>query len=179
MTRRDKLIYLAGVIDSDGFFTLYKVQKSWMRNPVYNCNMGISQVEIQAVTMAYELFGGNLRYQDFANYKRHSSRPVWQWTVSGDGMVSTIKQVAQYLQIKKERAILCLELRENIDTNRKYNPLPDEVVAVREAIYLRYKSLSHAVAETNFDGQLKAVCDSPICKDDKLAESGGNDLTVQ
>ncbi|TRZ47822.1 MAG: hypothetical protein D4S01_11540 [Dehalococcoidia bacterium] len=176
MSRKEKIIYIAGVIDSDGFITVIKNMAR--RRPNYFTNLGISQREEQAVMLAHNLFGGTLRYQDFSGYERFSPTPMWQWILSGEKLTKALPQLIPYLLIKRDRAILSLKLRESINRWRKFNPTPVKVYEERKSIYEEAKRLNQyrAVAETKSNGLTEMlVCDSPNCKDSKLAELSRND----
>ena len=115
------LAYLAGVLDSDGSFSIainrrQKFQGN--RNPSYQEIVAIGQCDTQAIQLAKELFGGHTRHDESRGENR---RPMHYWYVSSKIASRACVALLPYLRIKKRQAEIILELRAIKDRGRKAN----------------------------------------------------------
>lgn len=158
MERELQVAYLAGVLDSDGWFTIHKNSKQSV-NPAYSPDIGINQVEPHACVLAYELWGGKLGKIDYSNTEnRHSQKPMVTWKPHKDGLAVLLKDIIPHLRIKKKQAEILLRLRADIvfhgrTGGRERKSLSPQTVAFRESLYQQFKGLQNApVAETECVG---------------------------
>jgi hypothetical protein len=113
------LAYLAGVIDSDGFITINRSERSG--KAYFGAVIGISGTRTQPHELAASLWGGKV-YRHEPKNPRHRSQ--YQWSRQGDAAVVPILAVQPYLLIKKEQARIALEAQEYVVCGRGDNAYP-------------------------------------------------------
>jgi hypothetical protein len=113
------LAYLAGIIDADGYIT---INRSVRRQYVYHGpQVGIAGTRREPHDLAASLWGGNVgRYIP----KVTGHLPQFQWSRQGGSAVSVIIDVLPFLRVKREQAVLALELWDHLETGRADDPFP-------------------------------------------------------
>jgi len=116
-----ELAYLAGVMDSDGYFTIKKstyqvrVTKD-SKNPVYFEKCGIKQVQPEAVSLIHQNFGGYYRIEKPSS---KNGKPLHSISLSNLKAHVFIKAICPYLRIKKKQAKILLDLRKSLKEGKK------------------------------------------------------------
>lgn len=155
------LAYLAGAMDSDGFFTIrrdtyHKRVRKDASNPVYCERMGLKQVTPDIPNLLRDTFEGHL-YQHKA--QRENGKPLWVWIATDLRASNVAKALLPYLRVKRRQAELLLELRESkssIYKHRAYwfeQEFPDwqnmELISIQETMrilgYTNPGSISQAI----------------------------------
>lgn len=151
MNKELKIAYLAGVLDSDGWFTIHKNTLS-SANPIYSPKVGINQCEGAAIKLAQELYGGKISVIDYTQQDRFSPKPMFHWSSIADTIEVMLTELIPHLRIKVKQAEVLLRLVKDIRVNRrggKNNPHPQFVVSFRESLYQELRQYNHpSVAET-------------------------------
>jgi len=144
-----KVAYMAGVMDSDGWFTIHKNSKQG-DVPIYSPGIGINQAEPEAIMLAREIFGGNVSIIDYSKQKnRFSRKPMYHWKCLAGMQDVVLEALIPHLRIKRKRAEVLLRLRNDINFHKSNEALQMHVVDFRERLYQEFKKLSHPpVAET-------------------------------
>jgi len=109
------LAYLAGAMDSDGYFTIkrntYSVRKlKNSKNPTYSEKCGIKQVSPEVVDLIYYHFGGARR---IAKPNTKNGKSLYVSELTHTGAVRFIEAILPYLRIKKKQALIILKLSES------------------------------------------------------------------
>jgi len=142
-----RIAYLAGVMDSDGYFCIQK-GTSQTASPSYSPNIGITQCCPQATNLAMEVFGGKVRLIDrSAYYDKPTLKPMYLWTCPGALQAVTLRLLIPYLRIKRGQAEILLKLRENIDFYPRIK-LPQRAFNYREKLYQRLRELRRSPFNT-------------------------------
>jgi len=114
------LSYLAGVMDSDGFFSIRKdtygirVLKS-SKNPAYYEKVGIKQVKNDVVNIIHKKFGGCYSLEKSSS---KNGKPLFSIQLTNLKAHNFIKLIYPFLRIKKEQAEILLKLRESISKGK-------------------------------------------------------------
>jgi hypothetical protein len=129
------LEYIAGYIDADGTIVVVKNQQRryYGKVCVYSQNLTVLE-NIKAVIAG----------------KISMNSGVYHLQLSPNAAVKALKQLIPFLQVKREQALLVLELHRHIDQHRRRphagkvggSFLSAEVVEFREMLYLRNKDLN-------------------------------------
>ena len=149
--RELKAAYLAGVLDSDGWFTIHRNSKPSLGkhfvNPCYSPRVGVNQVERQACELALAMYGGTIHVIDYSKTQnRFSQKPMWNWNSNADTIEVMLEELIPHLRIKVQQAKVLLRLVKDIRVNfrgGKYNTHPPEVIAFREKLYWELKRANH------------------------------------
>ena len=116
------LAYLAGVVDSDGCLAIgidtWRVRKFGIA-PDYSERVTISQNKTQAVDLAQELFGGNVRIQKPRG--GISRYPLYRWQITNRKAALCVAALFPYLRLKRDAAQMLLDLRAIKDRGREAN----------------------------------------------------------
>ena len=153
------LAYLAGVMDSDGYFGIVK---SWPKyrsgiSPCYYEKCALKPTQPEAVELIYKQFGGHYRIDQPSMI---NAKPLHSLQLSNIKANIFIKSIYPYLKIKKVRAKVLLDLREKIEnkeTRKQRCPqknrwgktavytkdvLTQKEIVTREKFFQRIKSLN-------------------------------------
>ncbi len=110
------LAYLAGAMDSDGWFGLKKstysvrVRKD-STNPTYSERAGLKQVTPQIPHLLKESFGGNLKLREPSCNK--NSKSLWTWQATDAQAATACELLLPFLLVKRRQAEVLLELRKS------------------------------------------------------------------
>jgi hypothetical protein len=121
-----ELAYIAGVMDSDGYFTIkrgtYAIRVTGdSKNPTYCERVGIKQVQSEAVYLIHDLFGGYLCVEK-PNCK--NGKPLHSLQISNLKAHAFVCAILPFLRLKREQALILLELRESLKKGRtEKNPI--------------------------------------------------------
>ena len=149
------LAYCAGVIDSDGCIGVRRSTYA-MRviqdctQPTYSERVCVKQVEIQAVSLLHEHFGG---YLQLAKPYARRGRPLHSWQVTDQRAARCLRLILPFLRIKAEQARNGLWLRGLKDASKLLRiapgrghagsaPRTPEMSAAMDAAYQRAKLLN-------------------------------------
>lgn len=107
------LAYLAGVIDSDGYLsvkrTTYHMRvRGDAGNPVFSEKIGCKQVTPEAIDLLHATFNG---YRRVEKPSTANGRPLHSWVVTDRNAAAAAEALLPFLRIKREQAILLLQLR--------------------------------------------------------------------
>lgn len=111
------LAYLAGAMDSDGYFSIKKstyhirVVKDSI-NPSYSEKIGLKQVTREVPELLKKTFGGSLRLEKKST---KNGKPLFSWTATDINASEACRLLLPFLLIKIRQANLILELRESKD----------------------------------------------------------------
>lgn len=109
-TRAETCAYLAGIMDSDGNFRIYRQHARGMRWLHYRLNIRCAQVEPSpAVELLASTFGGRVAVK---KSKRPDLRNLATWDLHDKAAVPAIEALLPYLRVKWTDACLLLELRD-------------------------------------------------------------------
>ena len=156
------LAYLAGVLDSDGYFTIKRstygmrvVKDCW--NPTFSEMIGLKQTCPIVVDLIHENFGG---YRHVEKPSAKNGQPLHVVQLGNKKAALLAKAVLPYLRIKRRQAELLLELRETKDhpdktkrparmTNNRWGPYPSHRSVNSPAIIERRSGLLAEIRSLN------------------------------
>lgn len=108
-SREETLAYLAGVMDSDGNFRIFRQRVSEMRWPHYRINVRCAQVlPSPAIALLSKIFGGQITTMKAT---RPNHRDLAAWNLHDRAASTAIEALLPSLRVKWVDACLLLELR--------------------------------------------------------------------
>lgn len=146
------LAYLAGIIDGEGCFTIYKVNPAKynrFRSIQYRASLTISNTKKELMEWLDKKFANmNHKHKQMRRFsqKNHKiyDRMIYEWTLQGYRLMDLCKQVLPYLVLKKKQCELVIKLRETYGDfhfgNTKCSA--PEILAIREEIRLANRVLN-------------------------------------
>jgi hypothetical protein len=147
------LAYLAGVMDSDGWFTIkrHAGTRPYEHCFTYSESIGCGQTRPEAINMLQEAFGGPIRLRGRKN--TGDWQPMYYWTISNKLAAQATATLRPHLRVKAEHADLIVSLRASKNAPRDYlrsiatgnlrgRALDPAVVAERHALYEHIRSLN-------------------------------------
>lgn len=141
MNHREKLAYLAGIIDGEGSIILWKAKGDPKLRGQFNLRINISSTDKILIDWIYENFGGRC-YE--CNAPSRKANPHWKkqyiWTVPRPNILQFLKKIHPFLIIKKERCEVAIKFRETF-AKRERN-LSKETFDLRLNLYEQMKHLN-------------------------------------
>ncbi len=178
-SKRLSLAYTAGFIDADGAIVItrggekskrFKEKRRW-----YSIFVTVSQKNPTILYLLQKKYGGNVQiHKRKAIDKNHKLAHTWR--IQANQAYKFLKKIYPKLILKKRQARLAMMLQENIwkHKNKFANTggLPRKILDYREKLRQENKNLNKpfTLAETEFEGLLNRVSDSPNYADDKRIE---------
>lgn len=139
-----QLCYLAGVMDSDGCFSISKASAGVQRNktPRYVFCMNVVNTSEALMKWLVEHFGGRYSHRRKQRSERH--KITYDWWYNNGKALWLIKLIEPYLVVKKAQCRNAIQLLEGWKTNQGGvgSTTDTEEVARREAHYLHMKVLN-------------------------------------
>lgn len=98
-----RIVYIAGFLDGEGSVMIQKTGSGGY----YSLRVQISNTDIRPLEVIKLLFGGNIHKQESKDI-RHKS--PYMWYVNGDPAAEMLERLLPHLIIKKERALLGIQI---------------------------------------------------------------------
>jgi hypothetical protein len=138
MTHNEKLAYIAGLVDGEGYIGIKKDSvKGRGVSPVYYGRLSIAGTNKEMIDLIANFFNCGKIY--LHKHSKLSKQSYWSWEVSNLMAENVIIQLYPYLLIKSPEADLFLELAQH--KQKKYLVLPKDVIEYREKLYQAVKTL--------------------------------------
>ncbi len=118
------LAYLAGIMDADGCFAMYRYpRRNQGRSGIYTF-VSIKQTQPEAVTLLSETFGGKVR---LVKASAKGGKPLFFWRLDSQKAALVALTLLPYLRLKKRQAEIVCAMQEEIHTqrHRQLGPLQD------------------------------------------------------
>lgn len=110
MDEKEKLAYLAGIIDGEGNIGIYKSTQN--KNGSYMATLRIVSTDIKLINWLCVEFDGYYVTQVYSKKYNYSDRHTWE--LSGREQYKLLKRIKEYLIIKKEQAELNISYYEKV-----------------------------------------------------------------
>jgi hypothetical protein len=145
------LAYLAGVMDSDGWFTIRRDEaREWPGSYSHSENIGCGQTSEAAVSLLSENFGGKITLRSRKG-REDSWQPVHYWWLGNRRAADCVRALRPYLRIKGAQADLLLALRASKDlpysvqrsvVNGRGRGMDPAITAERDELWTRVRSMN-------------------------------------
>lgn len=147
MTPGETTAYLAGIVDGEGSFIIYR--KGGGRNPerkYHRAMLSVGNTDVPLVDfLAHELGG---RINDAGPPKQVHHRRMFHVIVEGPKLAAVTERLLPFLLVKKRQAELVLEMLATMRAVPTGLVLEPEVLAERERIYEQYVEAKHGPARS-------------------------------
>ena len=145
------LAYLAGCMDSDGYFTIrrdsYEQRIGRRASAVFQEQIGLRQVTPQVPRMLHELFGGSLYISKPAS---RNGRPLHAWHCTSRKAAAACKLLRPYLVIKQRQAEVLMRLQARKATIvaartklGRFGIAEANEAEIRQALHSEVKAMNH------------------------------------
>ena len=128
--------YLAGLLDTDGSFSIKKENRSKVKDPVYGPTILLSMVDSRSI----QFIRNNCIFGSIFSVKSKSASQgfCYRFGIYGkEESVNFIKKCLPYLTIKKQQALILLEFCEKYESCGGPRGVSDEQKIIREDCYQR------------------------------------------
>lgn len=105
------LAYLAGCLDSDGFFTIRRDTRSMKaksRTPTHVAMVGLRQVTPQVPSLLQQTFGGHI---SITRSTASNGRDLIGWVVTARAAMTVCELLLPHLRIKPRQAQILIDLQ--------------------------------------------------------------------
>lgn len=148
------LAYAAGIIDGEGCIHIRQAVIRSTGVLRYGMECQVAMTDRRVVEWLHEYFSGSIHHHKFGVPWR---KDQWVWLVAARKAQSFLQQVLPYLKLKREQAILALELQNRICSRNglvtrldgRYILSLEEIVA-RQVIYNKVRNLNGKGVNNNF-----------------------------
>lgn len=141
MNHREKLAYLAGIIDGEGSIMLWKAKGDPILRGQFNLRINVTSTDKCLIDWIFENFGGHC-YE--CNSPSRQCQPKWKkqytWTVPRPSILDFLIDIHPFLVIKKERCEVAIKFRKTF-AKRERN-LSKETFDLRFSLYQQMKHLN-------------------------------------
>ena len=130
MNYREKLAYLAGIIDGEGTISIWSNQDSKKRGK-FNLRIYFSSTDKCIIDWVCENFGG-YQYANNAPSRKPNWKQAYIWVLDRPRTDWFLKEIHDFLIIKKERCAIAIKFRETfINFDGKQRKVDDETYQKR------------------------------------------------
>lgn len=107
--KREILAYTAGIIDGEGYIGITKSGKHKSGTIRYTLKVVVGSTDRPMVEFLREYFGGNISIRKVVGNRQ----PQWAWEVASNKAVVFLRQIIEFLRIKKLQAEVAFEFQKN------------------------------------------------------------------
>jgi len=149
--RELKLAYLAGVIDSDGCIHIERYvdsRKGRNRRYQYNVRLQIGMTRMEVIEWIGSNFFGETRKFSYKIKSKYPNRnDITNWRISSRQAISLLKELKEYLVLKKDRAEIAIEFEKSIVSSKESRSLSlkkvrERKMKLKEELYNKMKELN-------------------------------------
>jgi hypothetical protein len=138
------LAYAAGMVDADGYVGICKNSQKPSRhwNPRYQTEVVVTNTYLPMLEWLKANHGGSISIR--GRVKDHH-KTGYGWKIGDQLAAAFCRAIAPYMRIKREQALLIIEMQEAKLTPRPRGTgvrLPEELLARYESIYQRFLALN-------------------------------------
>ena len=140
MAGADKLSYVAGIIDGEGWISIKK-NKPHVTRPgtQYFLELGVENTSEKLMLWLEANFSGLVYLRQPRNPKW---KPIYSWKLRCSRAAALLSEISDILVIKSDRAKLALKFTETIGTKYNNIGLPNNVFTARESMFQEMKTLN-------------------------------------
>lgn len=142
-TYREKLIYLASMIDGEGWISLQRSKRkkdsqAW----TYMSNIGIANTNNILMEWLFNNFGGRINKK--RKYKSQTgTKTIYEWRLNSTQSNILLKKVSRFLLLKRKQAETLLEMKKMHSKGFRGKRVPDIIQIKREALYIKLRKLNN------------------------------------
>lgn len=155
LSKKEQLAYLAGVLDSDGCFSVGKYHRSDNKSKSlrlrYESRIRVVNTNKNLCFSLQNMFGGRVTR---SSPEEGNHKAAYEWVLDGNGINNILESVIPYLTIKKVRAKIFLKYRRTFSKYHKNN-ISVNVLKKRDFYYNEMK-------KSNFRGVIATGADRSL-----------------
>ncbi len=149
MTKKQFIIYAAGLFDGEGYIVINKtLRPKEKRAPQYLLLIGITMTDLPPLELFKENFGGYL-FKGKKAWNHLSKRPVYRWTLYAQKAVDFLKTIYPYTILKKPQIEIGIEFQKHkngINGRRRTGvngQLTESILSYRQNLFKKLRNLKH------------------------------------
>jgi hypothetical protein len=145
----EQIAYFAGLFDGEGCIAA-RLEKNYCRggNTMARAKVTVAMTDPRPLRMLQDAFGGSLKSKP---PKESHHKTKWTWWLGSAASRDFLEQLLPYLVVKKDEAILAIELHKRTTGYRQRNlgfrygraPLSQEEMSLRAGLVDQIKRLKH------------------------------------
>ena len=114
LAEREKLVYLASVIDAEGAISIYHASQPSKNYYAYLLGLAVGNTDTRLIDWLVANYGG---WTQWRRYKTKRWKDVKVWNIGGEKTYKLLKQVRPFLIVKRRQADLGMEFYRKCITN--------------------------------------------------------------
>ena len=143
---KETLAYFAGFFDGEGCISLWRRKKKGKKIKSHGFMVRLNNTNPFPLKKGQKIFGGSYGIVKYQALHFPRKKPVWEWRLTGKSGEFFLRQIVDYLIIKKEEVLLILEYRETIlKSGKRINRevITPELFQKRENIAEKMRECKH------------------------------------
>lgn len=137
MDENEKLAYLAGIIDGEGYIGIHKIHPTnKAHSPSYSLRLDIANTDEKLVLWLKDNFGGKI----YKQVRCPNCNPSWYWTLGSKKTFLLLRKVKDLSVIKQNQITLAIEFQKKT-IGHFYRWKPIWLVDKQEAYFKELKKL--------------------------------------
>ena len=146
---RDKLIYLAGILDGEGWFSIHRTRrKTGELSASYMPVIGVANTDFRLMKWLERNFGGKI-ISVKNTPKSLGTKQRYEWRMNSTETRNFLPQVIPFLFLKKKQAKLLLEIGNLHSVKYRGSGVPERIKLKRENLYLKLRKLNNTFHKIN------------------------------
>lgn len=144
LTRKEQLLYVAGLFDGEGCIGLYNTRtKNDTRSVCYQLVVRLTQKTPQGVEALQELWDGNI--YTYANVGPNKPGPYYAYRLTNRNAEAALKELIPFLRNKQSQALMAIEFcdlrrAQSLAAKREKRKVTDKELALRDDYLVRIKA---------------------------------------
>jgi hypothetical protein len=136
---RETLIYLAGLIDADGYLSIVCLRSNQRLSPSYFEKVGLKQTCDVGPLLLKKMFGGCYGTEKPST---PNGKLLYRWAITGRKAAECARRLRPFLRIKQQQADILLLLQEHKLANDKNRKLTEDQLAHRAYLQSEVRALN-------------------------------------
>lgn len=138
MDEKEKLAYLAGIIDGEGNIDIAKGPiHNRMKSPSYSLRLAVGNTDEKLLLWLKDNFGGSI----YKQLQRPNRKPSWTWTLTNKKAFQLLLEIKDLSVIKQEQINIAIEFQEKTVGRFFSRRKPLGLVNKQEAYHKEIKKL--------------------------------------
>lgn len=134
MNTREKLAYLAGIIDGEGSIMLWRSKIDPKRRGQFNLRVNVSNTSKALIEWLYNNFGGRFHEMNSPSRVKNTHwKKQYIWEVNRPDMLKFLNDIHEFLVIKREHCEIAIKFRQTF--SKRERNLTEETFNIRLKLY--------------------------------------------
>lgn len=142
MYKKNHIIYLAGILDGEGWFSIQRVRREGSRSTSYSPTIGVANTNKALIDWLLNNFDGN--FQERKPHPNQYGRKLrYEWKLNWTKSKELLPKIIPFLICKKEQAKILIEIGKLNSVKYRHCGVPKHISEKKETLYLMLRKLNN------------------------------------